>query len=186
MSKHWLGVVACVGTLMTAQSALAAVECNRMYGAVTIDDDVIVRGADRCVLVGTTVTGSVFVEMHGWLDSYGSTVLGSVLADSAFLLRLADSHVEGHVESLFCGYDTPCGVIRSDVGSLSVEYSSPPFGVRDSLIRGDVHNVGGITYFRNNTVEGSLTCEPKEFYGLDFAVFRDNEIAGEIDPICFE
>jgi len=134
--------------------------CPPSRGAVTLDGNVIVRGA--CTLNRTRVKGNVYVRYYGDLYGYMPHIDGNVQSDGAVRVRLDRAWVDGsvqleHLRSLNLTF------VRNGFvdGNIQLKENRSPLRILENFVDGDVQlfsNRGGASIYRN-TIGGNLQCK---------------------------
>lgn len=150
---------ALLGGSVLAVPAWADVYCPASLGAVTIDDNVIVRGV--CTMSGTQVKGNVLVQNSGALTMRNARIDGNVQSDGGVYVRIAQSDVNGDIqlEGLDGGASN---VARTTIGgNLQLDANHVRITAQYNVIDGDLQafaNRGGLA-IRYNTIGGNLQCK---------------------------
>jgi len=125
---------------------------------VTIDGNVLV--AAPCRLERTTVKGNVHLYAGGSLVARWARIIGSIQAENADFINVADTDVNGDIQ-----LDDLVGdlsrVERSTVGgSIQLKDNRSRLEVLTTDVVGDVQafsNVGGVV-IADNVIDGNLQC----------------------------
>ena len=135
------------------------VHCPPDLGNVTIDGNVLV--AAPCRLDRTTVKGNVHLYAGGSLVARGARIIGSIQAENADFIDVADTDMNGDIQ-----LDDLVGdlsrVERSTVGgSIQLKENRSRLEVLDNDVIGDVQafsNIGGVV-IADNVIDGNLQCK---------------------------
>lgn len=177
-----LALVLALAALAVTRSATQAEEitCQGSLPAVTVDN-LRVPPAAACVLVGTTVQGTIKVENGATLTARRVSVVGNVQAEGAQLVRLlAGSVVSGSVQI------KQGGAARVDqahvAGDIQFEANLGPVSATRSRVGGNVQvvkNLAGVT-IAGNTIDGNLQCKEN----LATPAGGDNVVHGNLEDQC--
>lgn len=152
------GLVA-LGCITLASPVHADVSCPPNRGAVTIDDNVVVRGV--CNLSGTYVKGNVLVYSGGRLTATNVRVDGNVQAEGAGSVTVRGSAVDGDIQ-LENVRGSASYIVGNQVnGNIQLERNTRFVDVQSNVVDGDVQafsNTGRVN-IRSNTIDGNLQCK---------------------------
>jgi hypothetical protein len=138
------------------------VHCPPAIGRSTVDGNVLV--AAPCRLDGTTVKGNVHLYAGGSLVADEVVIIGSIQAENADFVDVADSRVNGDIQ-----LDDLVGdrsrVERTTVGgSIQLKNNRSRLEILGNDVTGDVQafdNHGG-ALIADNIIDGNLQCKGNE------------------------
>jgi hypothetical protein len=140
-------------------------ECSTTLtlGAVTIDDNVVVRNGTCITLDGTTVKGNVLVYFGGGLTTIGARVDGNIQAQDAVSVTVENTYVDGDIQLENLRGSSPISITSSTVkGNIQLERNSPPLRVVSNVVDGDVQafsNRANPLFISSNRIDGNLQCK---------------------------
>jgi hypothetical protein len=156
-----LAVLLAVIILLLSGTVVQAEEftCQGFLGAVTVDN-LRVPPYATCVLAGTTVQGTIKVEMTATLYASNVSVIGNVQAENAARVEVwPGSAVGGSIQIV------QSGAARIDsvqiTGDLYFDANRRYLVAANNHISGNLQafqNIGGIRIV-NNVIDGNLQCK---------------------------
>jgi hypothetical protein len=148
-----------LGCLTLSAPVQADVSCPPNRGAVTIDDNVVVRGI--CSLNGTSVKGNVLVYSGGRLTATNVRVDGNIQAEGAGSVAVRNSAIDGDIQ-LKGVRGSASYIIGNRVnGNIQMERNTRFLDVQSNVVDGDIQafsNTGRVN-IRSNVVDGNLQCK---------------------------
>jgi 3-phosphoglycerate kinase len=177
-----LAVLLAVIFLLSSSTAVKAEEitCQGFLGAVTVDNLRVPPHA-TCTLAGTTVLGTIKVEISATLYASNVSVIGNVQAENAARVEvLPGSVVSGSIQIV------QSGAARIDSvqigGDLYFDANRQHLWAANNHIGGNLQafqNTGGLN-IANNVINGNLQCKEN----VPLPVGGNNTVHGNKEDQC--